>query len=404
MKELELSTMFDTTASSGMSGAFFDAFTESGQIKVKTRHMEWPDAWTQLVNIALSSQGPDLSEIGTTWLGSFQTMESLRPFTTTEAGLLGGEFAYPPAIWQACQVSRNNPILAVPLTLDVRVLLYRRDWLQKAGVEESSAFVDAGHVRETLRKLKAAGHPGPLGISTAHSRNRFVHDLASWVWSAGGDLRSDDGRFMRLMDPQSRTGMEAYFGLNEFIAPEMQALAEAQVQTAFFAGKTAVAVSKECDYLIADMNRSSVSDEVAANMGLAMLMQAPYVGGSAVAIWRHSSHSQDAIELIKFLNSPAAWKSLNTQVPPYTPARLDVLERAPLAATPFYPAIRKSLENGRSCQSGYRWSGVEARLAAVIEQLWSDLRANPGLNIAHEVDVRFSDLCSRLEGTILVSS
>jgi len=43
----------------------------------------------------------------------------------------------------------------------------------------------------------------------------------------------------------------------------------------------------------------------------------------------------------------------------------------------FYPAIQKSLRNGRSFHSGYRWNGVEARLAIVIEQLWSDLRANP---------------------------
>ena len=404
MRELEFSTMFDTTSPSGMTDSFFDPLAAQRQIKVIARHMEWPDAWTKLVAIALSSQGPDISEVGTTWLGSFQTMESLRPFLADEAALLGGEASYPPALWQACRVSRDNPILAIPLTLDVRVVLYRRDWLQKARVDETTAFADVGQFRETLACLKAAGHASPLGLSTSQSRNRFVHDMASWVWSAGGDLRSDDGRWMMLMNPKSRAGMEAYFGLNEFISPDMRAFSETQVQNAFFAGKTAVALSKECDYLIPLMHRSEVLDEVAENIGLAMLMQVPYVGGSALAIWRHTSRYQDALELIKYLNSAEAWRTLNTQVPPYTPARLDVLEQSPLATIPFFPAVRKSLESGRGFQSGYRWSGVEARLAAAIEDTWNDLRANPELDIARDVEKRFSDLSSRLEQTILVSS
>ena len=108
--------------------------------------------------------------------------------------------------------------------------------------------------------------------------------------------------------------------------------------------------------------------------------------------------------MIKYLNSAEAWTTLNTQVPPYTPARLDVLEHAPLSTIPFFPAVQKSLQSGRSFQSGYRWSGVEARLAATIEDMWRDLRADPALNISVEVEKRFADLCSRLETTILVSS
>ena len=88
----------------------------------------------------------------------------------------------------------------------------------------------------------------------------------------------------------------------------------------------------------------------------------------------------------------------------YTPAHLDALAQSPLANIPFYPAIQQSLKDGRSCYSGHRWSGVEIRLAETIEQLWRDLHAHPDLNIAQEVDKRFSTLCARLEQTILASS
>ena len=366
--------------------------------------MDWGDSWNQLVQFGLSSHGPDISEIASTWLGSFHAMEALRPLTSGETALFGGEQYFPPALWQACQIQQNNLMLAIPFILDLRVVLYRRDWLQKAGVDEATAFVDSGQFGETLRRLKAAGHPAPLGLPTFQSFTRPIHDLACWVWSAGGDLRSKDGRHMMLMDSKSRAGMQAYFGLNEFISPEMQALAEPQVSSAFFAGKTATAVLPVRAYLEVVMNRANVSPEVADNVGLAMLMRTPYIGGTVLSIWRHSLDYEDSLKLMQYLTGMEAWQTLSQQYQLFIPARLDALGQSPLATIPFYPAIQKSLQNGRSFHSGYRWNGVEARLVAVIEQMWNDLRANPELNIAREVEQRFSAVCDRLEQTILASS
>jgi multiple sugar transport system substrate-binding protein len=406
MKEIEFSTMFDTIASSGIGDVFFDVFTARHHVKVKPLYMDWSDSWNRLVQFALNSKGPDVSEVGTTWLGGLHSMDVLRPLTTGEVALFGGEQLFPPAIWRACQVHQtsNHLMLAIPWTLDLRVVLYRRDWLQKAGVDEATAFADSDRFCETLRCLKAAGHPAPLGLTTSQSHTILIHDLACWVWSAGGELRSEDGRRMMLLYPKSRAGMQAYFGLSEFIAPEMRALTEPQVYNAFFTGKTAVAILQDNSYLEVIMNGSNVAAEVADNVGLAMLMQIPYIGGSALAIWRHSSNYQDLLKLIQYLTSMEAWQILSKQYPPFTPARLDALEQAPLGAIPYYPAIQKSLQNGRSFHSGYRWSAVETRLATVIEQLWNDLRANPELNIAREVEQRFSAVCDRLEQTILASS
>jgi len=402
VKEIEFSTMFDTIASSGIEDVFFDTFERHHRVKVKPLYMDWSDSWNRLVQFALSSNGPSVSEVGTTWLGGLHSMDALRPFTMGEAALFGGEQLFPPSILRACQNHQNNSMLAIPWTLDLRVVLYRRDWLQKAGVDEATAFTDSDRFCETLRQLKAAGHPAPLGLTTFQPHTILIHDMACWVWSAGGELRSEDGRCMMLLSPKSRAGMQAYFGLHEFISPEMRALTEPQVYNTFFAGKTAVAILQDNSYLEVIMNGSNVAAEVVDNIGLAMLMRAPYIGGSALVIWRHSSNYQDLLKLVQYLTSMEAWQILSKLYPPATPARLDALEQAPLGATPFYPAIQKSLKNGRSFHSGYRWSAVETRLAAVIEQIWSDLRANPELNIAREVEQRFSSVCNRLEQTILI--
>lgn len=396
MRDIEFSTMFDVDPSSGLGDAFFDAFRTRNQINVKRLHMDWSDSWNRLVQFGLSSHGPDVSEVGTSWLGSFHAMEALRPLAAGETALLGGERNFPPASWQACQIE-NNLMLGIPWMLDVRVVLYRRDWLQKAGVDESTAFADSGQFSETLKRLKAAGHPAPLGITTSQSLTRLIHDMACWVWSAGGDIRSADGSRMLLMDPKSRAGLEAYFGLNKFIAPEMAALNQVEAFQTFFEGKTAVAILQENAYLGITTGQSKLlAPEVAENVGMAMLMQVPWIGGTALTIWRHASDYSAALKLIQHLTSMEAYQALS----PSIPARLDALAKSSLAEIPFYPVIQESLKYGRSFHSGFRWRGVEARLVLVIEKMWNDLRANPDLNIAREVELRFSDLCNRLEQTL----
>ncbi len=407
MKELAFSTMFDIAPATEMGDGFFDAFTARHQIKIKPQHIDWPNSWNQLVQFGLNGHGPDVSEVGTTWLGSFHTMEALHPLSQAEIAIFGDEKSFPKPSWEACHLHQNNIMLAIPWTLDIRMVFYRRDWLAKAGVDEATAFRDSDQFRETLSRIRAAGHPAPLGLSTFQSHTRLIHDMASWVWSAGGNLRSDDGSRMLLMEPKSRAGMQAYFNLNEFVSPEMQTLQEDDVIENFFKGKTAVTILPERSYLEIINNKASLPTEVTENIGMAMLMQAPYIGGSALVVWRHSMDYQDALKLIHFLTSQEAWNVLNIKNAyhrPFTPARLDVLDKAPLSTTPYYPAIQQSLKHGRSFHSGYRWNGVEGRLVMVIQQLWNDLHANPTLNLAHEVEQRFSSACSRLEQTILASS
>lgn len=403
MKEIEFSTM-NLVPRAGIEDTFFDGFITKHQAKVKRLSIDWGEAWNQLVRFGLSSQGPDVSEVGTTWVGGLHSMDALRPFTPSDIASLGGAEPFRSAVWESCYVGRDNLMLAIPFVLDMRVLLYRRDWLEKAGVDEATAFIDSDHFSDTIRRIKAAGHPSPLGIPTSQSHARLIHDMASWVWSAGGELRSSEGSRMMLMEPQSRAGMRAYFALNEFISPEMQALAEPALFDAFFAGTCAVVILPERSYLQIVANRADVSAEVVDNVGMAMLMQVPYIGGSAFSIWRYSNNYADALKLIQYLTSLEAWKILNQQPVPFTPARLDALAQAPLASTPFYSAIKKTIQNGRSFQSGFRWSAVESRLVAVIQQFWDDLRVNPDLNIDREIEARFLPVCNRLEQTILVSS
>ena len=45
-----------------------DDFESNHGVQVRTQNIDWNTAWDELLRIALYSQGPDVSEIGSTWL------------------------------------------------------------------------------------------------------------------------------------------------------------------------------------------------------------------------------------------------------------------------------------------------------------------------------------------------
>src|SRR5512146_2274563 len=60
----------------------------------------WDTIWKEMANIGIYKRGADLSEVGTTWIGSFVSMNGLRALKPGESELIGGESAFLPTAWQ----------------------------------------------------------------------------------------------------------------------------------------------------------------------------------------------------------------------------------------------------------------------------------------------------------------
>ena len=60
----------------------------------------WEEEQSELLRIAISKQGPDLSQIGAPTVGNLIAMGVLRPFHEDEVAALGGASAFSTAAWQ----------------------------------------------------------------------------------------------------------------------------------------------------------------------------------------------------------------------------------------------------------------------------------------------------------------
>ena len=71
MNEIELSLITVPLERDAIS-IMLREFESQTNIHVKLKEMTWGDAWSELVKVGLYRSGPDVSEIGSTWLSSLR--------------------------------------------------------------------------------------------------------------------------------------------------------------------------------------------------------------------------------------------------------------------------------------------------------------------------------------------
>jgi multiple sugar transport system substrate-binding protein len=386
-------------------------FGDQAFLQVRHRQLDWSTGWNSILQIGLYQKGPDVSEVGSTWLENLNEMRALRPFSVSEINALGGENAFlaaarprertaPTVMMKPSQdIPGRRTLASIPWIVDTRLIHFRRDIMAKAGVSEAGAFSSPEAFVDTLQRLQASGIEYPLTMATG---GLTLHNLACFIWGRGGAFRSADYRKMSITEPESRRGMVDYFKLHRFIHPEVRRQGYAGADNAFFNGQAAVLLSGQwVTETVKELNRP-LHEEVARGYGCAMPPGVPYVGGTHLVVWRHTLHDQDSLRLLAHLTSPEVLMKIFHNSGNF-PARSAVLESTPFNTDSDYQRVIDCIRIGRSFRTAHLWAGVEMRLSALCDQLWEDLFANPELDLEGEIERRTSELAARLEKTLLAS-
>ena len=397
MHEIELSIMAHGTEPAGSVRPVLEQFEAQCRCHVRVRVLAWETAWTELVKIALYSTGPDVSEVGTNWISNLTAMEALRPFHPTELEAVGGAPAFLGLAWQSGRVIGSTQTWAVPWLADTRVILYRRDLLAKAGIDETTAFQTHSQFEWTLERLQASGvTSSPLVIPTQTTANT-LHNLASWVWGAGGDFISVAGKRTLFNQPEAHAGIRAYLGLHRYLAPQARGLDARHSDSFYLQGQAAVTVSGP--WLILLNLESSPAAQVIANTGVVLPPGVPFIGGSNLVIWKHTRQDRRALELVRFLTSQAVQSSY-CQRAGLLPVRLNVLDAPAFVDHPLYRVMSEGLRVGRSFPSFSAWGLIEDGLTTELACLWADLRADSSLDLDTAITERLGPLAQRLDLTL----
>ncbi len=83
MEEITFSVITHGTAAMEKLQKMLQRFMELYGIRVRMEVANtWAQGWSKLVETALYRSGPDISEVGNSWVGDLARMDALHPFQT----------------------------------------------------------------------------------------------------------------------------------------------------------------------------------------------------------------------------------------------------------------------------------------------------------------------------------
>ncbi len=390
MKKIEFSVMEDVDGDANQLLPLLDAFEKQYNIHVDLTGINWNDGWEKIANFGIYGNGPDVSSIGTSWIGGLAAMKVLRPFTPQEVRVLGGADAFFDSSWQAGLLANDSTPWAIPWIGDAMVVYYWKDSLEKIGVHDfPAAFSKNSALVEMLDKLKRNGCEYPLAIHTS-KKTVILQEAAHWVWSAGGDFISPDNKQIIFNQPAAMDGFKKYFSLLPFISPKSQD--DPFIGDAFMEKTALVYLAGPC---LGNVGRYKQHRLDAENLGIAQMPGVAFAGGSSFVIWQHSDHSAEAFELIRFLSSQPACIPAS----PHSneiPTHREAIKMPTFESDPFHHAYLQALQTGRAFPTIRIWGSIEDKLINEISNIWAELFANPNQDLDECLHRHFDPLAKRL--------
>lgn len=367
-----------------------DQFETEHGVRVRPRLLTWDTAWSDLVKVALYGDGPDVSEIGSTWLGDLVAMNALRPFGETEIAALGRAGSFLPSAWQGGRLAGQTQTWAIPWLAGARLMFWRRPLFASAELEPRTRFQTAAEVDAVLGRLAASSVPVPWTVPTGLTHTTLLN-AASWVWAAGGDFVTPDGKRTLFSQPEARAGLRDYFALGRYLVPPVRRLTGLQPDDQFLT-QPGTAATISGSWLFSVLRERGLAGEV----GLALPPGASFVGGSHLVIWKHTRQAQAALELVNFLSEGRTQIAYGQRVG-LLPTRLDALTGEPFAGDEWWQLAIRGVKTGRSFPVTRSWGLMEDRLTRVLKALWDEVLTDPGLDLDAAIQRHLEPLAMRLD-------
>ncbi len=366
---------------------------ENPNITVTPTVLDWGSAWTKLTTAATSGEGPDVSQIGTTWVAALGAMGAFEDLSSVY-DKFGGTESFLDAALPTTQLEGTSERYGVPWFVDTRAVFYRKDICEAAGVNPEEDFKTWESFREALRKIKALGtfegkEAIPFGMPGKNDWN-VVHNFAPWIWGAGGEFISKDGKTSEINSKESVEGIKFYTELaNEGLlhkgtleknSSECDALFLAGDFAVQFGGAWQVSSlerqKKEYDEAVAK-GETPEDKPLADKVGVTMLPAGPagrfaFYGGSHLTVFKSSKNKEASYKLISYLaqgDKQVEYQKIGGNLP----AAKSAYDNSWITENPLRVVFRDQMQYGKSYPSIPGWSPSETLIQKGLSNVWDNV-------------------------------
>ena len=342
-----------------------EPFTAKTGVNVDVQEVGWDVQFDRIRNAAVSGEGPDITQAGTTQVPFFAALGGFTDLSDRIADI-GGKSAYAEGIWNTTQVEGQDGTWAIPWFTEARSIYYRKDVLEKAGVDPATAFQDLDSFKATLQAIKDKV-PGiePFGAPGKKAYD-LVHQVMPFVWDNGGAELSSDAKSSTINTAEAQQGVEFMGDLITAGLFDKSQLERdgTQVENQFKGGRLAVWIGGP--WVLGSIGRAeddTWSEKARANVGVAPMPTGPggkaftFVGGSDLMLLKSSKHPNEAWALMKFLSQDQTQKDYASLLGMF-PARLEPQQQVG-ASSENHKAFFEAIQSGRTYAPIPQWGQIE---------------------------------------------
>jgi multiple sugar transport system substrate-binding protein len=322
---------------------------------VNVTPVDWGQAVAKLQTAIAGHQTPDVSQMGTDMMGQFAATKALEPVPANFDAT-----TYFDSAWNTNIV--DGTVYGVPWYVETRLLYYRTDIAEKAGISGPPATWDD---LKTMAKAMQSKGGAKSGISLG---TKNWQEYLPFLWSNGGGVVDVEGAFT-LNSPQAveaLTFYDSFFkeGLSPKSVPEGFDITPAFVagtHPMFFSGPWHLGLIKEAGgaKIVGKWAIAPVPSKVTSTS---------FVGGSNLVVYKDSKNKDLAWKFVQYLSDPktqVAWYTDVTDLPA-VPAAWD---DASLKGDPNVAMFGEQLKSTQAQPAISTWSEVADALNSTLEKM-----------------------------------
>jgi multiple sugar transport system substrate-binding protein len=336
-------------------GVLADAFMEEfPDISVDVTAVPWDAAHDRLVTAIAGGEVPDVSLIGTTWMGEFATMGGLEPTPDSI-----DPSAFFEGAWNTTVVDGTS--YGVPWYVETRLVYYRTDLAADGGFDQAPATWD-----ELTQLAEATVEGGAeYGISLDPGTIGTWQTFMPFFWQAGGDIVDEENNF--TLDSDACVAALGYYdsffeaGLASTTVSDVPAEARFADGTvgAFISGPWMIGLVTDAG---ADPETWTVAHQPTETAGTS------FVGGGNLAVFEQSDNKEAAWAFVEYLSRPdvqVTWYETVNDLPSVQAAWDDEA----LSGDELLSAFGEQLDDAKAPPAIPTWEQVASAIDGQIEQV-----------------------------------
>lgn len=283
-------------------------------LHLEVEELPYPRMREHLVEMVAAGTAPDIALLDSAWLAEFAAMSYILPLDEISPGWEDAHAtSFLPTVLAANRY--HDQLVALPATIDVTVLWYRRDWLDAEGLKPPATWEDVITIGQyfqqpEVRARYGADIYGLLFVGGRRGGETTTYQLLPLLWGAGGDLIAG-GHVMVNSEATVRflTYLRDLIMRYRITPPEVVGYKWNQAALLFAQRRAVMAVGGLYEIGFMREARGWTQEDFLRRVGIAPLPAGPAgqyatLGGMSYAIFRQSPQPDLALRFLDYTAAP----------------------------------------------------------------------------------------------------